>query len=924
MSNVKLFLESRRVKKGSPYTHATMISPKAIYYIEDDESEQNKFWITYCNAVYKNEIVGLTEVPTKYGPLRIDFDFKFKLDEGLKRKYTITHIEDIIHLYQNVIGNATEPSAYDDKLLHCVVLEKRAPRSESGYVKDGFHLHFPNFICDEYFQNVYLRTKIMELLENEKSMEDFRTNIIRKIVDTTSDKLTLQQQIEKVVDPVAKKNWLMYGSRKSEELEPFMVTHCYDESLEKITLNVLFCEQLEYFNSMCNKPHSARYFLPRFLSIHGHDEGTPLGESIKEKAIIHQSNIRERKRVNVKQERSMEEAYADLKQIEEGKVMDMLSTRRADDYTEWMNVGWTLFNIGQGCDKALNMWIEFSSKSEKFVEGECEKQWEKMEMRGKTIASLLFMAKEDNPDLYNEWTNEQIDFLLDSATNTEKPTHYSIAKVMHKMYEHKFICASSQHDLWFEFYNHRWHKVDNGISMIKRMPTEVADEFLKYVTKLQKRIQDSEWDKEKWEKKRNRAYRILTELGQHPFCQQVLKMCKNLFYDSNFLKKMDENRDLIGFENGVYDLKNGVFRNGSPDDYITMSTGRNYHTYSYQDEEILDLMEYLTKVFVNPKLRNYFLDFTASCFQGGNRSKTFAVFTGDGDGGKSIVLKLLEIAYGEYCLNFPRETFIVGRGSSAGGARPDLARVRGKRLAFVKEIAKNENLHIGMIKEMTGNDSFYARQLYEKGSDINPMFTLVLMCNEPPKIPAHDEPTWNRIRVLPFESCFPKDNDPNRPIPVEFEEQMKAKVFPRDPHLMDKIHEFAAPLTWVLLQRFKTYYKEGIYEPDEVKMSTEQYKVVNDIYMQFVNDKIQKIDNKKKYISATEVYTEFKSWYLENHPSYAKEKIGKNAFISELSKRLHTKVEKSRWYGFELITDVTESELEAPSAIEDEVSSFEL
>ena len=803
MDALTSFIQCRRVNKGEPHTHTSMITPRGSYYIESDD--EDKFWTKYCNAIIRNDgAIGLTEQPKKFGPLRIDFDFKFPLEEGVKRKYKQKDILNIIHVYQNILGLIVDPSVLcEDRLLYCIVLEKIKPRVENGTMKDGFHLHFPHFICDEYVQNIYIRDKIMEKLEHDKEFEDFRKRIVCKIIDT-SNKLSLRQQIEKMVDPIAAKNWLLYGSKKNENLESYAVTCCYDESLDIITLEKIFDNELDSLR-MIGRTKSARYYLPRLLSIRKHDTGTSLGDNIK----VHM--IHRPKRKLVKQTKPEEAILADLKIIEEGKLIDMLSDHRADDYMEWMYVGWVLYNIGQGHDKALNMWIEFSRRSEKFEEGGCEKQWDKMELRGITISYLIMMAKSDSPTEFNEWRDEHIDNALqESVEKYAKPTHYSIAKVMHKMYEYKFICASHKHDIWYEFYNHRWHPVDNGISILKLITMDIADKFSDFSRLLNNSSRKEDTDNEKYEKWWKRSIKILEELGQAPFCRRVLEMCKILFCDDNFSKRMDENRDLLGFENGVYDLKQGIFRDGSPDDYITLSTGRNYYQYSYQDEDIIYLNEYLAKVHVNEKIRDYFLDFICSCFQGGNREKLFAIFSGPTDAGKSVLLGILELVFGEYCMNFPRETFIVGRSSTAGGARPDLARVRGKRIAFVKEIAKDEKLHIGVIKEMTGNDSFWARNLYDKGSDIKPMFTLILMCNEPPKVPAHDEATWNRIRVIPFESCFPKSDNPRKHVPHDLLEQRKLKVFPRDSHLEDRIEEFVNPLTWLLLERFKTYYKEGI------------------------------------------------------------------------------------------------------------------
>ena len=45
---------------------------------------------------------------------------------------------------------------------------------------------------------------------------------------------------------------------------------------------------------------------------------------------------------------------------------------------------------------------------------------------------------------------------------------------------------------------------------------------------------------------------ILSHVGRPK--GRILKEAKYIFYDSQFIKRLDENHQLIGFENGVYDL----------------------------------------------------------------------------------------------------------------------------------------------------------------------------------------------------------------------------------------------------------------------------------------------------------------------------------------------------------------------------------
>ena len=55
-----------------------------------------------------------------------------------------------------------------------------------------------------------------------------------------------------------------------------------------------------------------------------------------------------------------------------------------------------------------------------------------------------------------------------------------------------------------------------------------------------------------------------------------MRECTILFFDPNFEEHLDEKYNLIGFNNGVYDLDKEEFREGNPEDYISLSCNINY------------------------------------------------------------------------------------------------------------------------------------------------------------------------------------------------------------------------------------------------------------------------------------------------------------------------------------------------------------
>jgi phage/plasmid-associated DNA primase len=210
------------------------------------------------------------------------------------------------------------------------------------------------------------------------------------------------------------------------------------------------------------------------------------------------------------------------------------------------------------------------------------------------------------------------------------------------------------------------------------------------------------------------------------------------------------------------------------------------------------------------------------------------------------------------------------------------------------EIGKGESLNIGVLKAMTGNDAFFARTLHDKGAEVKPMFTLFMQCNDPPRIPESDEATWYRVRVVDYQSRFDEN------APWDFEEQRKQNHFQADRHL--DIASLASPLLWKLKTKYGKYKKTGLIEPKEVKISTQQYKTSNDVYQQFIDECLEKVDKKDSppVVRWIEIQNTFRAWYKENHPSYSKDCPGKLEMKKQFVKRIGPANHQGRWVGYKI------------------------
>jgi len=121
-----------------------------------------------------------------------------------------------------------------------------------------------------------------------------------------------------------------------------------------------------------------------------------------------------------------------------------------------------------------------------------------------------------------------------------------------------------------------------------------------------------------------------------------MKACARKFYDEEFEKKLNSNLFLLGFTNGVYDLKNNKFRAGLPDDYVSLTTGYSYEEFSDDHPLVIKIINFFEKVQTNKKIRDFLLKVIASCLDGRIREQHMLIWTGSGCHSKDTLIKMFD------------------------------------------------------------------------------------------------------------------------------------------------------------------------------------------------------------------------------------------------------------------------------------------
>jgi len=849
MSEFKKFITQFRCKTGESYTHTSIDDPKGSFKIPEESI--NEFYNVYNRSMMQGTMLYMTEKPTDPSPMRLDLDFRFSIeknDDGeIIRKYNESHIITILNTYNSLLEKYIDINKFGRE-WKAYVMEKPKPVESRGKCKDGIHIIWPNVILSHSMQHL-IRKHIL--------------NVANEMFKGLSMSNTFEDIIDKAI--IDKNNWQMYGSRKPD-CESYRVTKVYGYTcavggasgsvgsagaagaggaggvLELCTTPAP-SEELEFplLFSMRNKGNHVTPILP--------EKDVELEEYIRHIVPTMDDKRKSKldfyifgKNQNNSRNLTNDEDFNMAKQL----VEECLLPTRAENYEDWIKLGWTLRNIDF---RLLDTWINFSRVSNKYVEGECQKMWNRMKNDTLGMGTLRWWTRNDNPKQYEAILRNNVEILIDKCIGSDG-AHYDIAMVIHTIYKDRYRFTSK--DTWYMFADekHKWVRSKEGLKLRNILSTDICSRFMRrsmYWTEKARSAEDDD-SREKCESKSKKLLTISVKLKTAGYKDSVLKECKELFTDENFEELLDSHAHLLGFENGVYDLRMGEFRDGLPDDYISFSTNRHYVDFDKNSEEAKEIEKYLSQVFVNENVRKYMKDIMACMIDGGIRQEKFYIYTGNGSNSKSALLNLVQKAIGDYYCILPIALLTQKRAAS-NSAQSELERTKGRRIAVMQEPGENEKLNIGLMKELSGGDRIMTRALFKEPIEFRPQFKMIMTCNELPEVPSDDGGTWRRIRVIEYKSKFTDSPDPNNPL-----------EFPLDGELLDKFEKWADIFISMLIHHHGTMDFKKIHEPEEVRLATEGYKKNNDLIGQYINERLEKDEESKDRVIVTKLYGDFRGW----------------------------------------------------------------
>lgn len=895
MSNMKQsydsYLKSFYSDKGVEYTHTRIGDNKlsikgGVYTIPD----LNEFYQKYIKHVFidgKYEFLTEKQQP-KAGPILVDFDFRYSTDID-NRQHNEEHITNMVDLYsQELITILNIPPT---TTIPIFIFEKEHVNLLDNITKDGIHMII-GIHMDRNLQ-IILRKRILEKLKN------------------IWGSLPLENSWDEVLDEVITRgttNWQLYGSRKPGN-ESYMLKYYYNIELDNDNDWSLDTTDITKFDLKKNFPlltaqyknHQTFEMLESIKMEYDQIQSTTKKPKNKLK-ILNKNKLFDINNVTNKEELDdfIENFLSAINAISDYNIKEThyytmcLTDKYYIPYDKWIRTGWALKNTDE---RLFNTWIAFSAQSPSFEYdkiGDFYDMWSRWENKnedGLTFRSIIYWAKIDNPLKYKEIREETIDYFIEKTI--ESPTDFDFALVLYQMYKDDFVCAALKKDIWYIYKSNRWEESEGGTDLRMAISTVLHTIYFNKIVALNDVLRSGtiEATSEKYKEIQTIARKIseiCSNLKRRGVKDNIMREAKEIFYDKDFIEKVDDNARLLCFNNGVIDFNNKCFRTGKPDDYISKTTKLNYIkcTDSRYKKEVGQINDFMEQLFPDLELRNYMWKHLASTLIGENNDQTFNIYNGSGSNGKSKLVELMGICLGDYKATVPI-TLITAKRNSIGSTSSEIVQLKGARYAVMQEPSKGDKINEGILKEITGGDPLQGRALFKDTITFIPQFKLVVCTNTLMDVGSNDEGTWRRICVCEFISKFAaKENfDSHREHQYEIDKKLGHKFNDWAPIFISMLVDIA-------------YKTDGLVEiPDCVKACSSKYRNTQDFYSEFIADKVKKTNGGK--VKETSLYEVFKSWYQLHHGK----NVPKGRELFEHMTKIFGKRQRGGWQDVSIVYD---------------------
>ncbi len=303
------------------------------------------------------------------------------------------------------------------------------------------------------------------------------------------------------------------------------------------------------------------------------------------------------------------------------------------------------------------------------------------------------------------------------------------------------------------------------------------------------------------------------------------------------VEQLDAHPMLLACKNGTVDLATGEVH--EPDRARLLTHGVNVE---YDPEARSALWDgFLDRIFdADAELIAYVQRLLGYCLTGVVAEHILPVLSGVGANGKSTLIGVVQDLLGDLAVTAP-DGLVIRRDHEPHPER--LATLRGRRLVVSAELEQRAVLAEALVKVLTGGDTLSARELYGRRFNFKPTHKVVLVTNHRPRVPNTDHAIWRRLRVVPFDTVIPPED--------------------QDPALRRRLVAEHAPavLAW-LVRGAMAWATDGLGEATAVGVATAEYREAEDMFGRWVDECCENLGDHSVRTKVGDLWESWKQWSI--------------------------------------------------------------
>jgi hypothetical protein len=754
MDELSIFLNQHKFVKTNETTQPThtRIPDKNLGIYGGSYTIEGEDLNTFYNLMYEHIFVKgkkeyLTEKQVENGVIYVDLDFRYDTTVTT-RQHNKQHVDDIMFCY--IENLKLFLNFKDGDSFKVYVMEKPNVNCLPDKTKDGIHFIFGLNMPHS------LQLKLRENVMKEIQLDLPITNDLDSIFDEGLSKGSTNTQL--------------FGCQKpaNEAYELTGIFECvYDyRDKEFSTLPVEFDMPTQY-KELCVKSDVIRPSYPI----------NKKWENVKAEKV---TKAKPTKKIIIEKE----DCETDSEKSETG---DFIET---DVYYKYLNcIGSKMCGRGQhldtinvlqalkneDCDKKyVEYWISTfcSPQSKKYSYALNHyinhiKSAPLSTVKRYSVKSLKNWAKLRNPELYGTYFQDDYEFQIKQKYNITNliTTSFDEMSIMSLVFDliKKYVILDN--DFIYLYYNDEWHKMnEKDCKMLKNLIGEIFVIYVKFaldIINLEiKNKLDDEAELKKLKELHKSAVNMHGVMKKNNYINNICTLLKNklsTFKNTILFDLGEDNFYKIHFKNGVYDIKEKIFRSRTFNDYVTQ-----YLPYDYKKEEEIeqeikdDVLGFFKKIQPDEEQRKFTLSYLAYCLTGDASKQIFKMNIGhSASNGKSTEMSIHEICFELYSMKCDSRV-LQSNFEKRHKFLNDLV-YKPIRFLYFEELPKGKKLDAEFVKDFVDGKKLALEKMFGTTDKFKIQAKMMSASNHDFEFDT-DEGILRRGRVQFYESKFTDEN----------------------------------------------------------------------------------------------------------------------------------------------------------------------